>query len=223
MLVLTIIGALAGPAAPCTFGQNAYYIVVSNRISEVQPSATIELWAGFDADLYAFAGSALDFHASPDSGGFSDPHRILDSPGTKDGDVAPDGDAVTGIISGQIHCPIECWPDRDNPILVWRVTWSTADFTLRTVELFTETAKFDVYLDQQGNSRSYLDELVEGSAQIGIGCYADCDESGALDLFDYLCFIGQFNMGAKGGDCDGSGGLDLFDFLCFVNAFNAGC
>lgn len=54
-------------------------------------------------------------------------------------------------------------------------------------------------------------------------CYADCDGSGALDLFDYLCFVNAFNQGIPQADCDINGVLDLFDFLCFVNAFNAGC
>ena len=44
-------------------------------------------------------------------------------------------------------------------------------------------------------------------------CYADCDGSGALDLFDFLCFQNLFGTGAARADCDGSGGLDFFDFL----------
>lgn len=63
--------------------------------------------------------------------------------------------------------------------------------------------------------------LVQGTpAQ---GCYPDCDGSGTLDLFDFLCFVNEFNNGDPYADCDGSGSLDLFDFLCFVNSFNAGC
>ncbi|MFG0284502.1 MAG: GC-type dockerin domain-anchored protein [Phycisphaerales bacterium JB039] len=54
-------------------------------------------------------------------------------------------------------------------------------------------------------------------------CYADCDESGSLDLFDFLCFQNQFGAGDPAADCDGSGVLDLFDFLCFQNEFAAGC
>jgi hypothetical protein len=54
-------------------------------------------------------------------------------------------------------------------------------------------------------------------------CYPDCDGSGSLDLFDFLCFVNEFNNGNPYADCDGSGSLDLFDFLCFVNEFNNGC
>jgi hypothetical protein len=54
-------------------------------------------------------------------------------------------------------------------------------------------------------------------------CPPDCDQSGVLDLFDFLCFVNLFNAGDPGADCDGSGGLDLFDFLCFTNQFNQAC
>ncbi len=54
-------------------------------------------------------------------------------------------------------------------------------------------------------------------------CYADCDGSGSLDLFDFLCFQNDFAASAPSADCDASGALDFFDFLCFQNAFAAGC
>ncbi|MFG0283285.1 MAG: GC-type dockerin domain-anchored protein [Phycisphaerales bacterium JB039] len=54
-------------------------------------------------------------------------------------------------------------------------------------------------------------------------CYADCDESGSLDFFDFLCFQNAFAGGDPYADCDGSGSLDFFDFLCFQNEFAAGC
>jgi hypothetical protein len=57
----------------------------------------------------------------------------------------------------------------------------------------------------------------------GGGCYADCDGSGALDFFDFLCFQNAFAAGEPYADCDGSGSLDFFDFLCFQNEFAAGC
>ncbi len=54
-------------------------------------------------------------------------------------------------------------------------------------------------------------------------CFADCDRSGTLDFFDFLCFQNQFAAGQAEADCDGSGSLDFFDFLCFQNRFAAGC
>jgi hypothetical protein len=55
------------------------------------------------------------------------------------------------------------------------------------------------------------------------GCYADCDESGGLDFFDFLCFQNSFAAGEAYADCDGSGSRDFFDFLCFQDEFAAGC
>ncbi|MFG0284731.1 MAG: choice-of-anchor R domain-containing protein [Phycisphaerales bacterium JB039] len=54
-------------------------------------------------------------------------------------------------------------------------------------------------------------------------CYPDCDESGTLDFFDFLCFQNAFAQMDPYADCDGSGTLDFFDFLCFQNEFAAGC
>jgi hypothetical protein len=57
----------------------------------------------------------------------------------------------------------------------------------------------------------------------GVRCVADCDESGVLDFFDFLCFQNQFAVGDPKADCDGTGVLDFFDFLCFQNEFAMGC
>ncbi|MFG0286481.1 MAG: SBBP repeat-containing protein [Phycisphaerales bacterium JB039] len=65
-----------------------------------------------------------------------------------------------------------------------------------------------------------LDALV---ARLQPACYADCDGSGALDFFDFLCFQDAFALADPYADCDGTGALDFFDFLCFQNAFAAGC
>jgi hypothetical protein len=54
-------------------------------------------------------------------------------------------------------------------------------------------------------------------------CYADCDGSGELDFFDFLCYQNLFTSGVIEADCDGSGELDFFDFLCFQEEFAAGC
>jgi hypothetical protein len=68
----------------------------------------------------------------------------------------------------------------------------------------------------------WTDRIARWGSPAG-ACAADCDDSGGLDLFDFLCFVTAFNAGDPVADCDASGGLDVFDFLCFVNAFNKGC
>ena len=64
---------------------------------------------------------------------------------------------------------------------------------------------------------------------VGQPCPADCDGSGVLDIFDFLCFQNSFVNGESYAcDCDTTTGTlppvcDIFDFLCFQNAFVAGC
>jgi hypothetical protein len=210
-------------AASPALADTGYIISVSNRVTEVQPSATVEVWAVFDEDLFAFAGAGFDLLGVPDAGGFSDPMGTWSGLGVNHGEVAPDGDSVTGIIAGQLNCQIEHCLDQSNPVLIWKATWGTDDFAPRQIDVVTETLKFDVWLDNQGLSRSYLDDLAEGWGVIQVGCYADCTGDGQTDLFDFLCFVNLFNAGSPGADCDASGSLDLFDFLCFMNQFNEGC
>ncbi|MFG0282913.1 MAG: hypothetical protein ACF8R7_00685 [Phycisphaerales bacterium JB039] len=62
-----------------------------------------------------------------------------------------------------------------------------------------------------------------GSGWIAAGCYADCDESGSLDLFDFLCFQNAYAAGEPYADCDQSGSLDFMDYLCYMRAFGFGC
>ncbi|MFG0283489.1 MAG: hypothetical protein ACF8R7_03625 [Phycisphaerales bacterium JB039] len=54
-------------------------------------------------------------------------------------------------------------------------------------------------------------------------CMADCDGSGTIDLFDFLCFQNLFSAGDLCADCDEDGALDLFDLLCFQMVFSSGC
>ena len=56
-----------------------------------------------------------------------------------------------------------------------------------------------------------------------IECYPDCDRSGELDFFDFLCFQNAFAARDPYADCDRSGTFDFFDFLCFQEAFGVGC
>lgn len=55
------------------------------------------------------------------------------------------------------------------------------------------------------------------------GCAPDCDGSGDLDLFDFLCFQNHFDAGDLRADFDGDGELTIFDFLAFQNAYQDGC
>lgn len=54
-------------------------------------------------------------------------------------------------------------------------------------------------------------------------CLADLDDSGDLDLFDFLEFQRLFDAGDIRGDFNRDGTSDLADFLAFFNAFEDGC
>ncbi|MEQ8316276.1 MAG: GC-type dockerin domain-anchored protein [Phycisphaerales bacterium] len=64
--------------------------------------------------------------------------------------------------------------------------------------------------------------IIAGAGFTG-GCRADCDGSGDLNIFDFLCFQNLFASGDLAADFDGDGRLTIFDFLEFQNAFATGC
>lgn len=98
-------------------------------------------------------------------------------------------------------------------------------------DLIDPALVLNITTGMQMNNRRQIVALSHGAPQDGAvlltpvdtSCYADCDETGDLDFFDFLCFQNLFVAGAPEADCDDSGGLDFFDFLCFQNAFAAGC
>jgi hypothetical protein len=102
--------------------------------------------------------------------------------------------------------------------LFWETTWTGAIAAGGETRL----QAVDLYGGEPGGGHTgmYFDDI---SLQEDGGCYADCDGSGSLDFFDFLCFQNAFGAGEKYADCDGSGALDFFDFLCYQNAFAAGC
>ena len=64
---------------------------------------------------------------------------------------------------------------------------------------------------------------ITGAGFIGGACRADCDGSGDLNIFDFLCFQNLFASGDLAADFDGDGQLTIFDFLAFQNEFATGC
>ena len=87
---------------------------------------------------------------------------------------------------------------------------------------------FNAFLYDCLGSLPDVAQYVENQIRIVVGlapfdCYADCDASGTLTFFDFLCFQNAFAAGDDYADCDNSGAIDVQDFLCFQNAFAAGC
>lgn len=85
-----------------------------------------------------------------------------------------------------------------------------------------------VDIDNDGD----LDALTSSQTQLHVNladcdaspdCYADCDQNGVLNIFDYICYGNAFASSGAYADCDGNGVVDKFDYICFGNAYAAGC
>lgn len=100
-----------------------------------------------------------------------------------------------------------------------RTTWTSAiapggALELQAVELYGGAP------GAGGHSGIYYDDI---EIRLFRHCYADCDDSGSFDWFDFLCFQSAFTAGLPYADCDLNGEHDFFDFLCYQDAFMAGC
>jgi photosystem II stability/assembly factor-like uncharacterized protein len=62
-----------------------------------------------------------------------------------------------------------------------------------------------------------------GAWTVRISCSADCDGTGELDLFDFLCFQNLFSAGDPRADLDADGQFTFFDYLVFQTLFAGGC
>jgi hypothetical protein len=219
---------IAAVGSSCPAADYYFFFTTTNKVSLSQPETTLTLWAAFDPELYAFAGSHTSILGFPDAGGFSDPTVLLLQDYYCDpGAVSPGGDSILDISFLQLHNLGGLYAQTDNPIALWSATWSSTDFTPREVAIATQTTDFRVYYTDIGVSKDYYgDDFAEAQGFISVGydgCYPDFTADGLLDLFDFLAYFNAFNAQDPGADCDRNGDLDLFDFLCFTNTFNEGC
>lgn len=161
----TVLGVAAFASATVT--ANTYDIRVSNVVSPSQPSTTVEVYADWDSDLY-YAFAAAEWALRGDgTGDFSGPASAFTDPG-QDGGTPMSGD-VMDIVTGQLQFPPGgIFADTSDPILIWSATWSTTDFTARTVDLATETARYNLYLDDTGLSVDVTTTVIEAAGQIEV-------------------------------------------------------
>lgn len=166
-ITLSLVGLVPVASASADL---AFSFDVSNVVTPINPSTTVEVWAHFDPGYYAFAGAQWDVTASADVGGFSDAFSILNTYGTSDGNISQDGDFIAHIIAGQLQFPLgNYFADTTNPILVWKATWSTDFFKPRSVNISTATQKCFLYLDDSGLSNDFYDDAFQeaiGSIQV---------------------------------------------------------
>jgi uncharacterized protein (TIGR03382 family) len=164
--------ALAGLASGAS-ATNTWQVKISydNGLGYVDAGsgAKIQIWAGFDDNLYAFAGALLDINTDEAGGSWSAFGRDLKGPGTKDG-VASGGN-VLGALPGQLHFPPGgIFADTSNPILAWHGTFnSSGPYDNHVAQLTTKTSKYNVYINADGTSQDFIKSLIEGAGGIQIG------------------------------------------------------
>lgn len=140
---------------------------ISNEISPDRPSAVVTLWAGFDAGDWALAGVSGDVLANEGNWFALELIEPLDGPGTTPGVRAGGGSTVEGYIAGQLNFPSDILADPSNPIAFWRAEIEVFDFTPRTIDLSTDTSRFDVYISRDSaSSRSALADLEEAMGTV---------------------------------------------------------
>jgi len=54
-------------------------------------------------------------------------------------------------------------------------------------------------------------------------CPADCDANGQLNILDFVCFKGLYDVSSACADVNGDGALNIYDFITFQTEFQAGC
>ncbi|MEO1007094.1 MAG: PEP-CTERM sorting domain-containing protein [Planctomycetota bacterium] len=162
--------AIAGMAAAAA-GQSIN-IDVANPTLGPGESTIVTLSASYPDGDFAIAGIATDFVSSVGSTGWSDLALVapMDGPGTSFG--TPSATGVDGIVAGQLNFPpAGIYADPSNPIVFWQATYTMPDVLPGpgVVDISTRTSRFDVYVGMGSSvSESRLDDLVEGSATIGI-------------------------------------------------------
>jgi len=198
-LSLTMDRTVAGP-----------HLVALHRASQAWgEGASVALGGGGGGGAPAEPGDATWLHTFFDE-------MFWDAPG---GDFSADVSAATEVAGFGVYvwdgagvtADVQAWADDPASNHGWLVKLED--------EVSLASAKRFVTREGPAGSRPTLRIVYES----GGACKADCDGSGFLDFFDFLCFQNLFAAGDPRADCDGSGGLDFFDFLCFQNEFAAGC
>ncbi len=167
--IVTLIGVVGLATVASAQSGGTYMITSSNVVDKNTPSTTIEIWAIWTGPDYLFLGGTFDLTAG--DGTFGNENNIIMGPGTTAGVAA--GNVVTGAVLGQIHIP-SLGPlfegDPANPLLLGSYSWTTTDFTARTVPVDTSnTVNFLLGLIETGATlQLFPGEFTAGSGSIEV-------------------------------------------------------
>ena len=167
---MTLVAGLAAAAAAQN-GTITYNWTVSdtgdgNGIILPGESALLSLWAWMDPGATGFAGSIYDIKGflNWDTGTVESAMNLVDTLGTGPGDWQGNND-ILGIEAFQLPPFFNPDFDASNPIELYRIIWTTNDYSNRNVVLGdTNHLNSDIYIDDLGGSVPY--EGVPGTATI---------------------------------------------------------
>jgi hypothetical protein len=164
-----VIATLASHLSPAHAQANGTFLLTSsNTVSSTMPTTTVEIWAAWNDPLAEFMFGAGDYGLVAGEGQFSNPVNVLNGPSSSAGVIT--GGVIAGALNQQIHLPPFYPGSRENPILLATYTWTTTDFTPRTVDLHTNnTSIFIVFSFVTGRIVDlYPNDFAPGSGVITV-------------------------------------------------------
>lgn len=143
--IVALVG-VAGLAAVAAAQTGSWSVSVSyggggTSVNPTNPVARIRVSAEFTG-AHAFAAGRFNVVATEAGWTGAQAFPVLGGPNTN-GTVA--GGAVNDIRAGQVHFPPAIPGNPANPMVVWEMDWTTANFTSRSVGLSVTTLRFAVY------------------------------------------------------------------------------
>ena len=169
-------------ASSATAQEKATFIidVVGGPVSPHNPSVTVKIFASFPSQYWAFGIGTLDLLSSDPNGYFfnavhpSGPGSLPSNCTQWVQGTSTAGGGVTMIGAQQFNvvgCNASTW----NPIQIWESSWTTTDFTPRSVELQSadtpEFMVFRVYKNHQSSIPDvtlYPDQFIHGATSFQV-------------------------------------------------------
>jgi len=185
----------------------------SLRIGDVYPDTGISAPSAYLGDQSASYGATLEFDIFIR---FSDnaayPAVVLDA-------------GTYSLFFTTASPPIDTWHHQVVPLLAsegWRFNAHNGPAATEEQLQSALAALEGLYINSEwrdGPDDTNVDNIVLGPPD----CPSDFDESGFVDLDDFIAFVQAFEEGTDNADFDESGFVDLDDFIAFVLAFESGC
>ncbi|QKK07448.1 MAG: PEP-CTERM sorting domain-containing protein [Planctomycetota bacterium] len=135
-------------------------------IVEPGESAVMTMWAEMSPGQTGFAGSIYDLNGDALwQAGTVESYENLLGELTDDGTLNGDN-SITNIESFQLPPAFNGNFVADNPIALYRVTWTPASYDGAFVSIDSTHINFDVYTDTFGTSESYTGEVFGGLIKV---------------------------------------------------------